>query len=222
MQIRDEDGTGQGADASHGYLPVGILVGLCAVCEVIVEGADLGFWGQPGWRRIAIEYGGFWVGLLGNWRPNFPGQWLTMFLTHAFLHAGLSHFVTNMLTLAVIGPSVAARLGPARFLVLFLGSAFGGGLGYALILPSSSPMVGASGALFGIFGALCAWDYKVRPARDRLVFVAWIATVVVLLNLVQWWVSGGLLAWQAHVAGFVAGWILGLGLDPAQRGVSSS
>ncbi len=199
-----------------------VIAGLCLICEAIVDGAEFGFWGQPGWRRVAIEYGGFWVGLLGNWRPNFPGQWLTMFLTHAFLHAGFWHFTTNMVTLALVAQPVAQRLGQIRFVVLYMGAAVGGGIGYALILPEAAPMVGASGALFGLFGALCAWDYETRSGAGRAAFVAWIATILIVLNGVQWWVNGGLLAWQAHVAGFVAGWLLGQVLEPRQDGVSSS
>ena len=222
MPIRSEDAARADRWVPGGRAAIGAVVVACLAVEAVLQGADLGLWGQPGWRRVAIEYGGFWVGLLGNWRPNFPGQWMVMFLTHAFLHAGMWHALTNMLTLAVIGPPVARRLGGTRFAVLYLGSAIGGALGYALILPSPQPMVGASGALFGLFGAMSAWDYGTRVARDRAIFVAWIATVVVLLNAVQWWVNGGLLAWQAHVAGFVAGWLLGRRLDPQQAGVSSS
>ena len=69
-------------------------------------------------------------------------------------------------------------------------------------------MVGASGALFGLAGAWKAWDWQeARAHRGPLwPIVLWVLGIA-LLNGVLWVAQGGLLAWEAHLGGFVAGWL---------------
>ncbi|MFN0113318.1 MAG: rhomboid family protein [Paracoccaceae bacterium] len=186
-----------------------IIIGVSALAEAILEGADLGLWGNPGWRRTAIEYGAFWAGLLGNWRPNFPGQPVTMFLTHAFLHAGAWHFIANVITLLILERQIRVRFGQGALLLLFVASVFGGALAFALILPTADPMVGASGGIFGLFGALAADECEARRGVGKAVYGLAVLALVIVLNLMQWWVSEGVLAWQAHLGGFAFGWLLG-------------
>jgi membrane associated rhomboid family serine protease len=84
----------------------------------------------------------------------------------------------------------------------------GGALGFALLSRVVAPMVGASGALFGLIGALIAWDYADLRARGAspapvVKAIAWLT----VLNLALWWAMNGHLAWQTHLGGFVAGWL---------------
>lgn len=194
------------------------LLVLCTLPELVLQGADHGLWGSLRWRGLAYGWGGFWPGLLRGWIPNYPGQRWGMFLSYGVLHAGLWHLVTNMVTLVSLGRPIVARVGAWRFLVLYLVAQFGGGLGYALLSFANQPMVGASGALFGLAGAWVAWDYVDRfSAAERLWPVLQMLALLVVLNLVLWWAMHGLLAWQTHLGGFILGWSAAFILDPRPR-----
>lgn len=180
--------------------------GVCIGIELLLQLADAGLVPLPRLRLAAYEFGGFWPGLLRDWRPNFPGQAAAMFLTHAFLHAGALHLAVNMVTLASLGREVVARVGQRRFLAVYVVSILGGGIGFGLLAPTLRPMVGASGALFGLAGALAVWEWQARRVEGLseapvVRFVLFLAG----LNLVLWWAMRGQLAWQTHLGGFLAG-----------------
>jgi membrane associated rhomboid family serine protease len=194
-----------------------ILLLACVIPELVLQGADLGLWGSARWRPLAYQNGAFWAGLLRGWTPNYAAQPATMFATYGFLHAGALHMVVNMMTLISLGLPIVARIGQRRFALLYAVSLLGGGIGFALLTASRQPMVGASGALFGLVGAWIVWGMmqawrastgslgRLRVlGRDLL----WPATILVLLNLAMLWISGGLLAWETHLGGFVAGALL--------------
>lgn len=183
-----------------------LLIAATALPEVILWGADTGLWGTPRWRMIAFEYGAFWAGLLDNWRPNYALQPVAMFVTYGFLHAGPVHFTVNMITLLSLAPPILVRVGPARLMLLYAVSLIGGAAGFALLGPVAAPMVGASGALFGLAGAYLAWEWSDRRAAGISRWpVLRVTLMLVGLNLVLWWVMAGGLAWQTHLGGFVAG-----------------
>ena len=198
-------------------LVVVVLVALCTVIELVLLAADHGILGSPRWRGLAYQNGAFWAGLLYDWRPNYPAQPWSMFLSYAFLHGGLSHLVGNMLILCLIGPAVAARVGQWKLLAIYGFSAFGGGLGFAVLGHSAQPVVGASGALFGLAGALLYWEYADRKQEGaRLWPVAAMVLVLAVMNMVFWVLLKGVLAWEAHLAGFVAGWVIAIVLTPGK------
>lgn len=188
-----------------------VIFVLCLLPELAFMGNDAGFWGQPGWRQFVYQNGAFWPGLLDNWRANYPGQKYAMFLTYGFLHAGPSHFILNMLTLFALAPPLLAWLGARRFLWVWVLSTLGGAIAFGLLSNGPRPMVGASGALFGLAGAMLQHEMAAMLERgtDRLKaarLMAWPITVLILLNLISYWATGGLLAWQTHLGGFLAGW----------------
>lgn len=188
---------------------------LCLIPEAVLAGADLGLWGRPEWRQTAWAYAGFWSGLLGNWRPNYPFQALLMFSSYGFIHASLSHFTLNMLTLFSVAPPIVARIGQGRFLALYVASLIGGAAGFALLSNAIAPMVGASGALFGLIGAAIAWEYDdLRAEGASLAPVGRALLLLAGLNLLLWWAMNGHLAWETHLGGFIAGWIVARPLDP--------
>ncbi len=186
-----------------------ILIALPCCAELVLQAADAGFLGSTSWRIRAYQYGGFWIGLLGNWQPNYTGQPALMFLTYAGLHAGAGHLVGNMLALTILGHRLMPRIGGALFLLIYVSSAVGGGAGFALLSTTAQPMVGASGALFGLAGALLYDEIRGRgrPGPTYGVMLMIIAGLAAL-NLVFWILEGGLLAWQAHLGGFVTGWVI--------------
>jgi membrane associated rhomboid family serine protease len=186
-----------------------MLAALCIIPELALLCADWGLWGSVRWRPIAYTQGAFWAGLLHGWTPNYSIQPLTMFFTHAWLHAGPGHLAGNMVALIWLGPQVVARRGNGGMLVLWCLSALGGGLAFGLLTSSPAPMVGASGALFGL-----AADWVVNEVRRtsgigaRQLRAIILIVVLILLNAVVWVSQGGRLAWETHLGGFIAGLIL--------------
>jgi membrane associated rhomboid family serine protease len=126
------------------------------------------------------------------------------FLTAAFLHSTsfLLHIAFNLYALWLVGPYLEGLLGHAQFAALYLLSAVGGSVGYYLLISPYSagwgtPTVGASGAVFGLFGALFVVNRHL--GRDVGGIVA-----VVAINAVLGFVASGI-AWQAHLGGLVTG-----------------
>lgn len=186
--------------------------------EAVLWGADLGLWGHARLRQNAYDWGGFWPGLLTGWRPNYSAQPYAMYITYALLHGGIVHFLTNAVTLWTLGRAVIERVRGFRFFCLYWGCALGGAAGYGLLAQTVQPMVGASGALFGLAGALMAWAYVDRfIARAGLWPIARFGLLLVAINLAMYWALDGQLAWQTHLGGFVTGWILALLIDPRSR-----
>ncbi|MGZ2260314.1 rhomboid family intramembrane serine protease [Roseobacter sp. A03A-229] len=197
------------------------LIALCTGVELLLSLGDFGLLQTPRLRLTAYEYGGFWPGLLGSWQANYPTQPYLMFLTYAFFHSGPVHLIVNMITLYSLGRIIHDRVGAWGFGVVYAAAVLGGGLGFGLLAQTTQPMVGASGGLFGLAGAVLAWNYVDRfTAAQHLWPVAQAALGLLLLNLVMWWLMDGLLAWQTHLGGFIAGWITALLVDP--RGQSDA
>jgi membrane associated rhomboid family serine protease len=133
------------------------------------------------------------------------------FLTAAFAHSPgqLLHILFNMFALWQIGQYLEPMLGRLRFATLYLVSAFGGSVGYLLLatppttvagLESSrwlTPMVGASGAVFGLFGALLVLNRHLGRSSGPMFGV-------LAINAVLGFVVPGI-AWQAHLGGFLTG-----------------
>lgn len=186
-----------------------VIVAVCTLIEGFLQLGDMGVLGSARLRATAYEYGGFWPGLLRDWHANYPGQAYVMFVSYAFLHGGLLHLALNMITLVSIGSAVCTYVGARGFVLLYLAAVFGGALGYAVLSASAQPMVGASGGLFGLVGGLLAWNTIDRVAAARSLWpVARALLALIALNLVFWWLMDGLLAWQTHLGGFVAGCIV--------------
>lgn len=157
-------------------------------------------------RQTAFEFAGFWPGLLRDWAPNYLGQPVLMFLTYSFLHVGPSHFLSNMASLIYLDIVGMQHFGTRRYAAIYVASIFGGAVGYGLLARGLVPMVGASGAIFGLAGAIVAWDYLDRR-RDMASLWPVLAMIGYLagLNLLLWYVMDGHLAWETHLGGAVAG-----------------
>ena len=91
-------------------------------------------------------------------------------------------------------------------------------MGFAALSDSFRPMVGASGALFGLAGAILAWEYVDRyTLHERLWPVARAVLLLVVLNIALFYAMDRLLAWETHLGGFIAGWFAALLIDPRGR-----
>lgn len=191
---------------------------ICVAIELGLTAADYGIFGTPRLRQLTYEYAGFWPGLLRSWDPNYTAQPYLMFLTYGFLHSGPGHLVVNMFSLWSLGYGVLSRVGGRGFVLLWIASVLGGGAGFGLLAPNLLPMVGASGVLFGLAGGLLAWGYIDRfTFQEGLWPIAQVALLLLGLNLVMWWAMDGQLAWETHLGGFVAGWVMAFMIDPRPR-----
>jgi membrane associated rhomboid family serine protease len=128
------------------------------------------------------------------------------FLTAAFLHSPgqYLHIVFNMVALWFVGPTLENTLGRARYITLYLMSAVGGSVGSVLLATSQADWVatsvGASGAVFGLFGAILVISKRLGgDVRGILVLIG--------INLALGFVMSGV-AWQAHLGGLVTGGLL--------------
>ncbi|MCH6230526.1 rhomboid family intramembrane serine protease [Microbacterium sp. CFH 31415] len=122
-----------------------------------------------------------------------PWRLLTVALVHgSFFHVGL-----NMLALWMIGRSLEPLLGRWRFVTLYLLSALGGSVAVTL-LSFLTPVVGASGAIFGIFGALFVIGRHIGANIGGI-------AIILAVNLAIGFVPGFNVSWQAHVGGLLTG-----------------
>ncbi|MEV1048379.1 rhomboid family intramembrane serine protease [Streptomyces sp. NPDC049916] len=156
--------------------------------------------------------------LLGRaWDPTPPpgtvegvaeGQWYRL-VTSMFLHQEVWHIGFNMLGLWWLGGQLEAALGRSRYLALYLLSGLAGSALTYLIAAPNQASLGASGAVYGLFGATAVlmrrMNYDMRPVL-----------VLLALNLVFTFTWGGI-AWEAHVGGLVAGVAIALGMVHAPR-----
>jgi membrane associated rhomboid family serine protease len=191
------------------------FIALHLAIELVLLGADWGLWGSPRLRRTVYDYAGFWPGLLYGWQPNYPGQGAAMFLSYGVLHGGPGHAAVNMITLWSRGRQGAPWVGGRGLALVYLAALLGGAAGYAVLARTVQPMVGASGALFGLAGALTVWASRAEPGLLRAWrLVARIVVFLVAMNLAMWWALDGQIAWQTHLGGFLAGALAAVFLRP--------
>lgn len=182
------------------------IIALCCALEITLFLSDLGIIGPAYLRFLSYDFGAFWPGLLGNWKPNYALQPYAMFLTYGFLHGGLVHLAVNMVALWLLGRRVISRVGQGGFIVLYLSASFCGAGCFALLSSGLRPMVGASGSLFGLMGTVLVWEYMDRRTdADGLRLFTWMILILAVLSAVLWWAMNGQLAWQAHLGGGVVG-----------------
>jgi len=136
------------------------------------------------------------------------GEWWRVF-SAALLHGSVMHILFNMYALYLFGPRMEQQVGSPAFATLYVACAgAGGAAAYVMLGIDSPPMVGASGAIFGLFGAwmFVAWKIRSTPG-GRSMFTNLLVLLAINLALPLFVPN---IAWQAHLGGFVAG--LGIAL----------
>ncbi len=182
----------------------------------------------PAFRSFLTTYG--WIPAqfsLALTQNQFPIS--SSFLACLFLHGSGLHLTSNLLCLSFLGNAVETRLGAVRYLVLYLGGNVIALLTQAAITPfSSTPMIGASGAIAAVAGAYCLVffspqesDITPHPSHRPLEGTP---TILFLSGWIFFHLVGGLsvyiigetalfssthIAWGAHIGGFLGGIILG-------------
>lgn len=144
------------------------------------------------------------------------------FVTAAFVHSQnqVTHILFNMFALYMVGPVLEQALGRLRFLTLYLLSAIGGSVAVLLLAGQSmtqetfntwlTAVVGASGAVFGLFAALFVVLRRVQANTSQIV-------VIVAINVVIGFVVPGI-SWQGHLGGLIIGGLLAVAYAKAPRG----
>jgi len=188
--------------------------------ELTHGGSHCGLVSGPGMEAASAVACTGQLGVIGT-PASQPATWETVF-TSMFLHGGILHLAGNMVFLAIFGPNVEEAMGRVRFVVFYL---LGGLIALAaqvLVDPNSStPTLGASGAIAGVLGG-----YIVLYPRARilsLIFIVFFVTIIEVpaVFLLGFWFlqqllfgaanatdplgGGGGVAYFAHVGGFVFG-----------------
>jgi membrane associated rhomboid family serine protease len=161
-------------------------IGSEAVCVTAPSGGD-GVW------ATGVADGAYW-----------------QLFTSAFTHLEIWHIGFNMLALWFLGPQLEQAIGRTRFLALYLLSALAGStMVYWLATPQGST-IGASGAIFGLMGALLVLAFKVGGNTQPILM--WIG-----LNFLITVVGRGFISWQGHLGGFLGGVLIAAILVYAPR-----
>jgi membrane associated rhomboid family serine protease len=143
--------------------------------------------------------------IAGALNPNavlHDGQWWRI-VTSAFLHGGLMHLGVNMLSLWILGRFVEFALGPWRMALVYMISLVASGLGVVYFSSPDAITLGASGAIFGLFGALFAIGFRLgRPGMELIRANIGILVINLIISFTVPSIS-----WQAHICGLFAGFI---------------
>lgn len=231
-----EGGRAEGRRGEPIFLLPRLIIVMVVIPLAIVAARDL----LPTQIDVTLDYLFGFVPdryLLDASAPTYPGGWGALawtFLTYALLHEGWSHVLINMAMFAALSVPVQARIGTARFLALCAATTVAGALMHlAVSWGSQVPMIGASGTVSGLLGALLRFVFAPpwavtrplgRALADRQVLRS-VAALVIMNAVLVWFGSGpfggngGGIAWGAHLGGFLAGF-LGLGAfeGPRARG----
>jgi hypothetical protein len=132
----------------------------------------------------------------GTWLGVANGEWYRL-ATVALLHGGVLHLLFNMYALWVIGVPLESSIGRWRFATIYLVALLGGSSASLLFNAANTPAVGASGAIFGLFGATVIVNR--RRGRDATSMYS-----VIAINLALGFFLPNV-DWHAHVGGLIFG-----------------
>ena len=168
------------------------------------------------YRLALLPAGG--VAVVDGAPQAFPGvsdgaYW--QLVTSAFTHLDLWHIGFNMVALWVLGPQLEAVLGRTRFLAVYFLSALSGSACVYWLSGISTPTIGASGALFGLMGALLVIAFKV--GGDVRAIMIWIGVNFAITIL-----GCSFISWEGHLGGFIGGTLVAAAFVYAPKAHRSS
>ncbi|PYJ26352.1 MAG: hypothetical protein DME90_11920, partial [Verrucomicrobia bacterium] len=156
------------------------------------------------------------IGALESYAVVVQGEYWRLF-TALFLHGAFAHLGFNLFALYVLGPPLERSIGTIRFVACYLISGLASGVGVVGLtligLVHPAQLVGASGCIMGLVGALAGFLMRHRHAphaRQRLANIAVIIAIQIAFDL-----STPQVSMSAHLCGLVAGFFLGLVLAPS-------
>ena len=177
------------------------------------RGSYRGFSLNPVWTIIGINFLLFIITIISSnvfyllgLVPAALGERPWTIVTNMFVHASFWHIFGNMITLYFFGTFLSRLVGQSKFLLVYFGGGILGNILYILLGEPFSIVVGASGAIFALAGALVMMMPNLRVLVYFIVpMPLW---VVVLVFFIIWSFIPGV-AWQAHLGGLIAGLIAG-------------
>ena len=193
-----------GAVQSRPGIVTMVLIGINVAAFVLTDVLRIdavNAWGAMQAANVVTADGSLYRGVAdgGYWR----------LLTAAFLHAGVLHILFNVYALYLFGPFVEKALGTWRYLAAYVTSAVVASVFVYWLSAPGTWTVGASGAVFGLFGMALVLLLKAKEdVRGLLVLLAINAAISVI---------SARISWEGHLGGFVAGCVLGVVLAYAPR-----
>lgn len=139
---------------------------------------------------VAGDWGMWPIGVAVN------GEWWRL-ITAAFLHGSVLHILFNMYVLFALGPTLERVLGHVRYTLLYLLAALGGSVASYTFSPLQTLSVGASGAIFGLMGALVVAGRRLRYDITQVL-------VLLAINVAIGFLAPGI-DWRAHLGGLITG-----------------
>ncbi len=130
--------------------------------------------------------------------------------TSMFTHQAVMHIGFNMLALWFLGPQLEAVIGRTRFLALYFLSGLAGSTAVYFLTAPEIPTIGASGAIFGLMGALLVIAFKVKADYSQILL--WLG-----LNVMITVFGRGFISWQGHLGGLVGGVLIAIVLAYSPR-----
>lgn len=143
------------------------------------------------------------INCFANYYINVKNGEIYRLLTACFVHANFLHIFFNMYALYYIGPMVEKYYGKLKYLLIYLGSGIMGSL-FSVVL-SNNVSIGASGAIFGLFGSMLYFGYKYRATLDGFVRSGIIP--VLFINLILGFIVPNIDVY-GHIGGLVGGLLL--------------
>ncbi len=193
-------GRGGGFDSAPATF---ILIGLNVLAFLAEIASGAGGLGGGTIAGITLDFGLFGPSVA-------DGEWYRI-VTCGFLHASLIHLGFNMFALYVIGQLLEPALGTPRFVALYFASLIAGSFG-ALLLDPNALTVGASGAVFGIFGATMI----IARGRGMNEIASQLGLLLILNLAITFWASN--ISVGGHLGGLAAGLICAVVIVAGERG----
>jgi membrane associated rhomboid family serine protease len=154
------------------------------------------------------------------WSPAIEaGEWWRG-LTAAFLHGGTMHIMFNMYFLYIFGPRLERQVGSVAFSGIYLASAAGGSVATYLFGPGNALSVGASGALFGLFGAWLYAAYRQRGSAAGSAMFNQLGAILLINMALPLFIPN--IDWRAHLGGLATGIVVAFLWEQVAAGRSNA
>jgi membrane associated rhomboid family serine protease len=174
-----------------------IAINVLVFLAEVATGTPLGGVGSGGFGTLYVH-----GALFGPYMHGAYHQYYRL-LTSGFLHEGLLHILFNMVFLYFVGPSLESAIGKVNFVAIYFASLLAGSFG-ALLFSPAIPTVGASGALFGLLGALVV----VAHYRGISIWTSGLGPTLLINSVFSLTIAD--ISIGGHLGGFIGGLICGV------------